>query len=201
MTGKRAAAVEARKAELIRATIATIHDEGSLDVTMAEIAARAGVSPGLAFHYFGGKDRLIIATMQHLLRGLRRAARARWDAADGPRARVSGLVAASFGAEQFAPQTISAWLVFYVLAQKDRDAARLLRVYVRRLRTHLRVALRPLAGGEAETIAEAAGALIDGVYLRHALRGEPPDPAAAVALVEGVIDARLAAVRANASAG
>lgn len=194
MTGKREATVAARKRDLIRATIATIHAEGSLDVTMAEIAARAGVSPGLAHHYFGGKDQLILATMRHLLAGLRARSRAGWDAAETPRARVSALVQASFGKEQFAPETISAWLVVYVMAQKNAEAARMLRIYVRRLRTHLIVGLRPVAGGQAEAIAEAAGALIDGVYLRHALRSTRPDPAAAVALVEETIDARLAAL-------
>lgn len=191
--GKRAAAVAARKAELISATIETIHAEGSLDVTMAEIAARAGVSPGLAHHYFGGKERLLLASMRHLLRRLARAMRAEWDAAETPRARVSGLVRASFGQEQFAPETVSAWLAFYVSAQREPEAARLLAVYLERLRTHLVVALRPLAGEEAESIAETVGALIDGLYLRHALGACRPDPGDATALVECVIEARLAA--------
>jgi transcriptional repressor BetI len=191
MSGKRAAAVAERRRDLIAATVATIHARGSLDVTMAEIAGRAGVSPGLAHHYFGSKDGLISETLRHLLRGFFAQVRAEWDAARTPRARVSGLVRAAFGPEQFAPETVSAWLSFYVLAQHDPGAGRLLRVYVRRLRTHLVVALRPLAGDEAEAIAEAAGALIDGVYLRHALSQSPPDPAAAIALVDSVIEARI----------
>jgi len=195
MSARQTAIVAARRRALIDATIATIHAEGSLDVTMAGIAARAGVSPALAHHYFGAKDRLILATMRHLLRGLQAAARAEWDRAPDPRARVSALVRASFGPEQFAPATISAWMVFYGLAQKDAGAARLLNAYVRRLRTHLTVALAPLAGERAGEIAECAGALIDGVYLRQALRRAPPDPAAAMAMVEAVIDARLAVPR------
>ena len=153
----RAGTGAARRAALIGATIETIHAQGSLDVTMAGIAARAGVSPALAHHYFGGKDRLLVATMRHLLAGLGRAARAGWEAAPTPRARVSALVRASFTPGQFAPPTISAWLALYLRAQSDPEAARLLRVYVRRLRTHLVLGLRPLAGAEAGAIAEAAG--------------------------------------------
>lgn len=191
MTGKRAAIVAARRASLIRSTIETIHAEGSLDVTVAQIAARAGVSAGLAHHYFGGKDQLVLATMRHLLATLRGSARAGWDRAETPRQRASALVAASFGPDQFDAETISAWLVFYVLAQKNPEAARLMRIYVRRLRTHFAVALAPLAGDRAGEVAEMAGALIDGVYLRHALRGQAPEPDAAIGLVERAIDGAI----------
>lgn len=192
MAGKRAAVVAERRLSLIRSTIETIHAEGSLDVTVAQIAGRAGVSPGLAHHYFGAKDRLILATMAHLLTELRARARAEWQAAESPRARVSALVRASFGAEQFEAGTVSAWLVFYVLAQKEPEAARLMRVYVRRLGSHLRLALGPLVGARAGAAAERIGALIDGVYLRQALGLAPPDPAAAVALVEAAVEAEIA---------
>ena len=58
---------EARRRALIGAALREISDHGSLEVTVAQIAGRAGVSPALAHHYFGGKDDLILATMRHLL--------------------------------------------------------------------------------------------------------------------------------------
>ena len=39
-----------RRKALIDATVATIHERGFGDATMAEIARRAGVSGGLAHH-------------------------------------------------------------------------------------------------------------------------------------------------------
>lgn len=192
MALKRQETVARRRLSLIRSTISTIHEEGSLDVTVARIAAKAGVSAGLAHHYFGGKEQLILATMGHLLTELRAQARVEWQAAETPREQVSALIRASFGPEQFDAETISAWLVFYVLAQKNAQAARLVRIYARRLRTHLVVAMRPLAGERAEALADRTGALIDGVYLRQALRRGPPDPAEAIALVEAAVDAELA---------
>ena len=56
-----------RRKALIDATISAIGERGSLDVTMSEIAGRAGVSSALAHHYFGAKDELLQATMRHLL--------------------------------------------------------------------------------------------------------------------------------------
>ena len=56
-----------RRRELIEAAIAAIGECGSLDVTMSQIAGRAGVSPALAHHYFGAKEELLQATMRHIL--------------------------------------------------------------------------------------------------------------------------------------
>ncbi len=53
-----------------------------------------------------------------------------------------------------------------------------------------------MPGPEIEPIAEATAALIDGTYLREALKGRRPTaPAAAVALVERQIDLAIAASR------
>ena len=56
-----------RRKTLIEAAIAAIHDKGSLDVTISQIARHAGVSQGLAHHYFGSKEALLLAAMRHLL--------------------------------------------------------------------------------------------------------------------------------------
>ena len=81
-----------RRRALIDATISAIGERGSLDVTMSDIAGRAGVSSALAHHYFGAKDDLLQATMRHLLadldRDMRRSALAR--PADAARARLGG---------------------------------------------------------------------------------------------------------------
>ena len=59
-----------RRRALISAAIETIHDRGYCDVTVGQIARRAGVSSALAHHYFGSKEDLLIATMRHLLQEL-----------------------------------------------------------------------------------------------------------------------------------
>ncbi len=183
-----------RRRELIDAAIRTIGQRGSLDVTVAQIAHEAGVSPALAHHYFGGKDKLILATMRHLLRELGRDLRTAIKAAETPRERIAAIVAVNFSAAQFAPETVAAWLTFYVHAQQSEDTRRLLSVYAWRLHSNLVHALSQIAGRErAHHIAEGAGAMIDGLYIRHALGGDTPDAEKAAALVEEYIALQLAA--------
>ena len=46
-----------RRGALVQATIHEIGRAGSLDVTVTQIAKRAGMSSALAHHYFGAKSR------------------------------------------------------------------------------------------------------------------------------------------------
>jgi TetR/AcrR family transcriptional regulator, transcriptional repressor of bet genes len=182
-----------RRRALIDATIATIGDRGTLDVTMSEIAGRAGVSSALAHHYFGAKQDLLKATMRHLLAELGRDAREALRRTGSPRERVSAIVAVNFSAKQFQPDTVAAWLAFYVEAQRSPELRRLLRVYARRLHSGLMSGLTGLlARDEAERAAEAIAALIDGLYIRRALKDPAPDAASAIRLIESFIDLRLA---------
>ncbi|MFC4626063.1 transcriptional regulator BetI [Daeguia caeni] len=182
-----------RRRELIDAAIRTIGQRGSLDVTVAQIAHEAGVSPALAHHYFGGKDKLILATMRHLLRELEKDSRAAMRRAATPRARIAAIIAVNFATAQFAPETVSAWLTFYVHAQQSEDTRRLLRVYAKRLHSNLVFALRQLTDRDhANLIAEGAAALIDGLYIRHALGSEGRETATAIQLVQNYVDVQLA---------
>jgi TetR/AcrR family transcriptional repressor of bet genes len=182
-----------RKRELIDAAIRTIGQRGSLDVTVAEIAHEAGVSPALAHHYFGGKEQLILATMRHLLKELGRDLVTALQTATTPAARIAAIIAVNFSASQFAPETVGAWLTFYVHAQKSEDTRRLLRVYARRMHSNLSHALQQLTSrAMAMQIAEGAGAMIDGLYIRHALRNGAPEAANAIALVEDYVTTKLA---------
>jgi TetR/AcrR family transcriptional regulator, transcriptional repressor of bet genes len=89
-------------------------------------------------------------------------------AARTPEDRLRAIIEASFSTTSFDPVTINAWMLFYLLSRTSEKAAKLLRVYQRRLRTNLRVALRPLSP-HPEQDAETLAALIDGLYLRAAL--------------------------------
>ncbi|RED18535.1 choline-binding transcriptional repressor BetI [Pontivivens insulae] len=164
-----------RRAALVQATVAEVGAAGSLDVSVAQIARRAGMSSALAHHYFGSKQRIFSAAMRYILTAYGNSVRARLAVAATPRERVEAIVAASLDAEQFAAQTVSAWLQFYVYAQTEPEAARLLSIYIRRLRSNLVHALKPDFGDAAHDTAEGVAALIDGFYIRHALRGATPD--------------------------
>lgn len=180
-----------RKAALVNATITEIGRTGSLDVTVGQIARRAGMSPALAHHYFGSKEGMFLAAMRHILSLYGAEVRGALAASQGPAARLDAIVAASFSASNFRRDTIGAWLNFWVLAQTVPEARRLHRVYQRRLRSNLLACLRPLAGNRAAQVADGLGALIDGVYLREALGQGAPDAGRAVATVRDHLAAEL----------
>ena len=164
-----------RKAALVDAAIAAVGRSGTQDVTVAGIAREAGMSPALAHHYFGSKSQMLVAAMRHILSvygaGVRTAL-----AGAAPGQRAEAIIAASLDGTHFDKDTVAAWLNFYALALINDEAGRLLRVYHSRLRSNLMLALRPLTDDPAR-VAETLGALIDGVYLREALRGAPTTPA------------------------
>jgi len=157
-----------RRDALVKAAIAEIGAAGSLDVTVSQIAQRAGMSPALAHHYFGGKEQMFLAAMRSILSDYAVAIRAALGGATTPLARLEAIIEASFDQRNFSTEVIRAWMTFYVMAQTHFEARRLLLVYQGRLRANLRHALRPL--GRALD-AEAIAAQIDGRYLRLAALG------------------------------
>ncbi|ETX29116.1 transcriptional regulator BetI [Roseivivax isoporae] len=159
-----------RRRDLIAATVREIGETGTLNVTVGQIARRAGVSPGLAFHYFGDKEALFLASMRSILRDYGRGVAAALRAAGrDPRARLAAIVRASFADNQFEGGAVAAWLNFYVLAQTSEEARRLLTLYHRRLHSNLAHDLRPLVGARTDAVAARLAGQIDGTYLRFAL--------------------------------
>ena len=180
-----------RKAALVNATIVEIGRTGSLDVTVGQIAKRAGMSTALAHHYFGGKEAMFLAAMRHVLSLYGAEVRGALAVSVGAEARLHAIVRASFSPANFRREVVGAWLNFYVLAQTVPEARRLLAVYQRRQHSNLMACLRPLVGLRADEVARGLGALIDGVYVREALSGRAPDGKASIALLLDYLDAEL----------
>ncbi len=181
-----------RKAALVKATIVEIGRAGSLDVTVSQIAKRAGMSSALAHHYFGSKEEMFLAAMRHILTLYGAEVRGALVAAEGPEGRIRAILRANFSPTNFRREAVGAWLNFWVLSLSVPQAKRLLAVYQRRLRSNLIAALRPLAGVRAGEIAESLGAMIDGLYLREVLKSGAPDGAAAAAVALRHLEAELA---------
>lgn len=184
-----------RRAALVKATIAEIGQAGSLDVTVSRIAKRAGMSSALAHHYFGSKEQIFLAAMRHILSLYAAEVRGALAASEGAHGRVQAVIRASFTPSSFRREAVSAWLNFYVLAQTQPEARRLLTIYQRRLVSNLSHALRPLAGERARELAAGVAAMVDGVYLREALGAGDPDGRIAARMVEDWLAAQLEAGR------
>ncbi len=180
-----------RKAALVKATIVEIGRAGSLDVTVSQIARRAGMSTALAHHYFGGKEQMLLAAMRHVLAIYGAEVRGALHMADNAETRLRAILRASFSPANFRREVVGAWLNFWVLAQTVPEARRLLAIYQRRLRSNLVSCLREMAPDWADRVADGLGALIDGLYLREVLREGAPDGKAAVASAIAYLDAEL----------
>jgi TetR/AcrR family transcriptional regulator, transcriptional repressor of bet genes len=181
-----------RRAALVKATIAEIGEAGTLGVTVSQIAKRAGMSSGLAHHYFGGKDQIFLAAMRHTLALYAAEVRGALSMACTPQDRIGAIVHASFAPSHFQRDVIAAWLNFYVLAQSSQQARHLLGIYQRRLQSNLIFALRPLVGSRSVDVAEQLAGMIDGLYLRQSLGRTLADPERAIKHVMRAVALELA---------
>ena len=181
-----------RRAALVKATIAEIGEAGTLDVTVSQIAKRAGMSSGLAHHYFGGKDQIFLAAMRHTLALYAAEVRGALSMACTPQDRIGAIVRTSFSPSYFQRDVIAAWLNFYVLAQSSQQARHLLGIYQRRLQSNLIFALRPLVGSRSVDVAEQLAGMIDGLYLRQSLGQTSADSEKAIKHVMRAVALELA---------
>jgi betaine-aldehyde dehydrogenase len=185
---------EMRRRELVEVTIDSLAEVGFVGTTLAQIAARAGVSPGLVAHYFDDKDGLLDAAFRSLARRVGRQVRARLRLVATPRGRIQAVIDANLAPEEFDQRTGSAWLAFWGQVLHVERLRRIQSVYQRRTLSTLRNSLLKLvAPDEAHSLAAMIAAMIDGVWLRAALSGwREADSESARAMLTAFVDGRLA---------
>jgi betaine-aldehyde dehydrogenase len=196
-------AEESRRGQLIEVTIDSLAELGYVGTTLAQIAGRAGVSPGLVAHYFGDKDGLLEAAFRSLARRVSDHVRARLRQVSTPRARIQAVIDAYLAQEEFSPRTGTAWLAFWGQLLQVPGLKRVQAAYQRRTLSNLRIALTHLvAPDEAQSLAAMIAAMIDGVWLRAALSGwREADSESARALLTEFVDGRLKIAGASAAPG
>ncbi|MGD0503845.1 MAG: betaine-aldehyde dehydrogenase [Steroidobacteraceae bacterium] len=189
---------ETRRGQLIEVTIDSLAELGYVGTTLAQIASRAGVSPGLVAHYFGDKDGLLDAAFRSLARRVSDHARSRLRQISTPRARIQAVIDANLAPEEFDQRTGTAWLAFWGQVLQVKSLRRVQSVYQRRTLTTLRSALNKLVPpDQAQSLAAMIASMIDGVWLRAALSGwREADSASARALLTEFVDRRLQGLRA-----
>ncbi|MGH8299865.1 MAG: transcriptional regulator BetI, partial [Steroidobacteraceae bacterium] len=179
--------------QLIEVTIDSLAEVGYVGSTLAQIAQRAGVSPGLVGHYFGDKDGLLEAAFRTLARRIGERVGERFKLARTPRGRVQAVIDANLAPEEFDQRTGTAWLAFWGQVLHVKGLKRVQAVYQRRMLSNLRHALkRLLPADEARSLASMIAAMIDGVWLRAALsRWQEADSESARAMLTAFVDSRL----------
>ena len=182
-----------RRHQLVEVAIDCLAELGYVGTTLAQIAGRAGVSPGLIAHYFSDKDGLLEAAFRTLSRRVHGNVRAKFRLARTPRGRVQAVIDANLAPEEFNQRTGNAWLAFWGQLRHVEPLLRVQQAYQRRMLSNLRHALRQLLPeGEARTLAAMIAAMIDGVWLRAALSDwVEADSEAARGLLTAFVEGRL----------
>jgi betaine-aldehyde dehydrogenase len=182
-----------RRTQLIEVTIDSLAEVGYVGSTLAQIASRADVSPGLVAHYFDDKDGLLEAAFRTLSRRLFEQMDARMRQSHTPRGRIQAIIDTNLGPQEFTQRTGSAWLAFWGQVPHVHGLKRVQNAYQRRMVSNLRYALvRLLAVAEARSLASTIAAMIDGVWLRAALSNwAEADSESARDLLTAFVDARL----------
>src|SRR6185312_7096058 len=110
----RKASKETRQLQLIEATIDSLAKRGYSDTTMADVADGAGLSRGIVNFHFESKEKLLVATLQHMYDEYAAHWRSALEkAGDDPASRLQALVAADFDRSICNKRKLAAWCAFW----------------------------------------------------------------------------------------
>lgn len=137
-TRRRTAPKEARRLQLIQATIRSVAKRGLSDTTIATVAREAKLSQGIINLHFKSKDRLLVETLRYLADDYKNA----WEQALGkagptPAEKLAALVALDFEKSVCDRNKLAVWFAFWgetksrptyrkICAERDREYADLL---------------------------------------------------------------------------
>ena len=186
-----------RRRALIEATARCLAERGHAETSVREVCARAGVSPGLVRHYFGGIDTLIAETYRFIGSQVAETLAAALDTAEAaPEARLRAFIDASFRPPVLDPDLLSIWLSFWSLVRRD-DAIRQVHrdvyaAYRRRLEGLITSAAEARKRRvDAALAALAFTAMLDGLWLELCLDPSVFTPEDAVRIANGWVDGLL----------
>lgn len=181
---------DARRADLIEATAAVLAEQGLAGTNVRAICAKAGVSPGLLRHYFGGIDDLVAATYAATSDRMDAIFAGAVDAAGrDPRARLSAYLTASFRPPVTDPELLGAWTAFWALARSDARMADIHAASYAGYRARLGELLIACGAADPERLAIMLTAMVDGLWLELSLDADSFGAEAAVQMVERAVGA------------
>lgn len=153
---------------------------------MRDVAARAGVSPGLIRHHFGSFGALLAEAYRYMVAKVDAEIDAAVAAAGAdPAARMAAFLQASFSPAILDRDLLSAWLGFWGLVRSDPAAAAVHAETFAAYRGRIEALLRDLApDADARLGAVGLSALLDGLWLELCLDPSTFTPQEAVALAQ-----------------
>ncbi len=163
---------EARRIQLIEATIDCIARRGFADLTLAQVAEAAGLSVGIVNFYFKSKDALLIATFKHMVDDYRTSSvQARETAGPSPVAQIEASIENDFHRLIGNRKRVTVWYAFWGEARWRPEFLRLCQDMSAALYADLRSMFKGLIddGGyhhlDVDHITRGFSAMIDGLWL------------------------------------
>ncbi len=162
---------EESRAKILHAALRLFARFGFERTSIRAISRDAGVSLGLLYNYFDGKDDLLRAIFERSMRDVQ-ASFADADNADDPALRLEQLIRRSF---DILSERLEFWRLFYSLRMQPAVVAGLTREledWIHAIRHTLTEHLRATGADDPEILAELLFATIDGVAEHYALDPE-----------------------------
>jgi TetR/AcrR family transcriptional repressor of bet genes len=176
---RRTAPPEARREQLILATIRSVADRGLADTTVATVAQEAGLSQGIVNLHFKSKEGLLTETLRYLADEYRNACSEAAAAAEtSPVAGLLAMVELDFRQHICARDKLAVWFAFWgerrfrptyrrICAERDKSYDDMVRLMCARL----------CEGGDypevdPALVADGLSALTDGLWLDLLVRPE-----------------------------
>jgi phenylpropionate dioxygenase-like ring-hydroxylating dioxygenase large terminal subunit/AcrR family transcriptional regulator len=126
-----------RRRELIDAAVAAIAEHGLSNVTLAKVAAGAGLTAAMINFHFNSKEALLLATLEHLGEEFDQAVRSAVDGADGDAgAALLALIDVMLDPQVSEPGKVAVW---YAFISESRAREGYLRVCGELDRTYYRI--------------------------------------------------------------
>ena len=162
---------EARRIQLIEATIDCVARRGFADLTLAQVAEAAHLSVGIVNFYFKSKDALLLATFTHMVEDYRTSAvQAREGAGPSPVAQIDATIENDFHRLIGNRKRVTVWYAFWGEARWRPEFLRLCQDMSSALYDDLRLMFQALvdAGGyclDVDQVTRGFSAMIDGLWL------------------------------------
>lgn len=181
---------EARKVQLMEATIDCISARGFAELTLADVAKAAGLSVGIVNFYFRSKDVLLIETLRHLVAEYIQQTNENIRSA-GPSAvaQVEAMIESDFHRTVANRRKVTVWYAFWGETRWRPEFLRICQQHSDSFHEETRaVFIRLIAEGgyanvDADLVARGFDAMIDGLWLDMLINPKAVDREAAKQVV------------------
>lgn len=163
---------EARKVQLMEATIDCIAARGFADLTLADVARAAGLSVGIVNFYFRSKDVLLIETLRHLINDYIQQTNENFrNAGSSAAAQIAAMIESDFHRTIANRKRVTVWYAFWGETRWRPEFLKICQELSDSFHNETREVFARLIveGGyrdiDADVIARGFDAMIDGLWL------------------------------------